>query len=209
MGCRENALPRDLGLHDSIPLQTGERVLCKWSCQMYVLNAVCVLSWIFPWVHHLSSGTRLPALPVPVDSCAWGICFVGTVYINICINISTCAHTHTFTFWNKYQKGSLEIASLVLLVWCVRRVHTHLLEECVCLCVCVGTDDACVDTETGKHALHWDALDALESVELWLEYQHRLLVKIINLVIVAFFWLHIQQIEMSWRLYPLVKYEAS
>lgn len=48
----------------------------------------------------------------------------------------------------------------------MRRVHTHLLEERVCLCVCVGTDDACVDTETGKHAARWDALDALESVGL-------------------------------------------
>lgn len=45
-------------------------------------------------------------------------------------------------------------------------MHTHLLEERVCLCVCVGTDDACVDTETGEHAARWDALDALESVGL-------------------------------------------
>lgn len=91
--CRENVFLRDGGC-TVLSLLRQERVYSASEAirggDKYCLYSIL----IFPWVSPSLVWCMPICLHMCVDSWVWGICFVGTVCIYICVNISTRAHTH-------------------------------------------------------------------------------------------------------------------
>lgn len=61
-------------------------------CGKYCLHSVLN----FPLGITVSCMCMLICLHMRVDSCVWGICFVGTVYIYMCKYQYMCTYTHIY-----------------------------------------------------------------------------------------------------------------